>query len=300
MLNVYDQINSNKRKTVLIMAGFVGFISLIGYIFGYVNGGPDAAIGALVMATGFSIASSFGSYYFSDKLVLSIAGAKRISPESNPKIYGLVENLCIGAGIKKVPDLYIIEDNAPNAFATGRDTEHSAIAMTQGLLNKLDKRELEGVLAHELSHIRNYDMLLMAIVAVLVGSISMISSMMFRGSMGSDSEGERRTPILLIGIGLILALLSPVVAELIKLAISRKREFLADASAALLTRDPEGLARALEKIASDRDPLEVANEATAHLYFSNPLKSGINADFWAGLFNTHPPAAERIKLLREM
>jgi heat shock protein HtpX len=301
MLNVYDQINSNKRKSFLIVAGFGVFISVIGYVFGYVRGGPESAFGALVFALGFSGISGFTSYFFSDKIVLSIAGAKKIDQESNPRIYGIVENLCVGAGIRKVPALYIIDDSAPNAFATGRNPDNAAIAMTQGLLDKLDKREIEGVLAHELSHIRNYDILLMAIVAVLVGSVTMIANMMFHGSFNSDSDGERRkVPVLILAIGLILALLSPIIAELIKLGVSRRREFLADASAALLTRDPEGLASALEKIASDQEPLEVANEATAHLYFSNPLKKGVNADFWAGLFNTHPPVSERIKLLREM
>jgi heat shock protein HtpX len=297
-MNIYEQISSNKRKTFLIMAVFVAVISAFGYVIGEIYGGSGAGVPFMIMAVFFSGITSVSSYFFSDKVVLSIAGAKKVGREQTPQIYGILENLCIGAGLKKIPDLYLIRDTAPNAFATGRDPDHAVVAVTSGLIDKLDKREIEAVLAHELSHVRNYDIRLMMIVAVLVGTITMIANFFLRGGLGSSNRKSGAGIFLLIGI--VLALFSPLIAELIKLAISRNREYLADASAALLTRDPEGLASALVKISADKEPLEVANEATAHIYISNPLKRGKNADFFANLFNTHPPVEDRVNRLRSM
>lgn len=297
-MTIYSQIDKNKRNTFIIMFFFTVFITSMGYFLSEIFWGQGAGAFGLILAFIFSSVSSVSSYYFSDKMVLAIAGAKKVAREDSPLVYGILDNLSIGAGLKKVPDLYIIEDTATNAFATGRDPEHAVVAVTTGLLQKLNKREIEGVLAHEISHITNYDIRLMAITAISVGSITLIVNFILQGSFNSDND--RKVPPFVILIGVVLAILSPIIAELIKLAISRNREYLADASGALLTRDPEGLASALEKIAHDHEPLEVANEATAHMYISNPLKKGKNADIFANLFNTHPPVEERIKRLRGM
>ena len=296
--NIYDHISSNKKKTYLIVFGFIAFITFLGYIIGLISGGQTYGVPIMTFAFLFSGFSSFFSYYFSDKMVLAIAGAKKIKKEELPKLYGMVENLCIGAGVKKIPGLYVIEDTAPNAFATGRDPDHSSIAITSGLLQKLDKRELEGVLAHELSHIKNYDIRLMTITAILVGTVTLVANILLHSNFGGNRNNKGAGGIILVGF--VLALLSPIIAELIKLAVSRSREYLADASASLITRDPEALANALKKISSDKEALEVANEATAHMYISNPLKKNINSDFFANLFNTHPPVHERIKRLESM
>lgn len=299
-MNIYDQISANKRKTIYIMAGFVAVISLLGFAFGEIYAGTGAGFPFLGIAVTGSVLTSVWSFYFSDQAVLAIAGAKKVSREQSPQLYGVLENLCVGVGLKKIPDLYIIDDSAPNAFATGRDPEHAVVAVTQGLIDKLDKREIEAVLAHEISHIQNYDIRLMMIVAVLVGSVTLIGNMILRGGLSSGNDRKSSVGLIIMAIGLIAAIFSPLIAQLIKAAMSRNREFLADASAALLTRDPEGLAMALEKISSDQEPLEVANEATAHMYFENPLKKGVNADWFANLFNTHPPVQERITRLRTM
>jgi heat shock protein HtpX len=297
-MTIYSQIDKNKRNTFIIMFFFTVFITSVGYFLSEIFWGQGAGIVGLVLAFIFSSVSSISSFYFSDKMVLAISGAKKVERQDSPLVYGILDNLSIGAGLKKVPDLYIIEDTATNAFATGRDPEHAVVAVTTGLLQKLNKREIEGVMAHEISHITNYDIRLMAITAILVGSVTLLVNFILRGSFSSDSD--RKVPGFIILIGIVLAILSPIIAELIKLSISRNREYLADASGALLTRDPEGLASALEKIAHDHEPLEVANEATAHMYISNPLKKGKNADMFANLFNTHPPVEERIKRLRTM
>lgn len=296
--NIYSHIETNKRKTFIIMLGFVAFIGLLGYLFGEIWGGTGYGVPFMFTAFTFSTVSAIFSYFYSDKMVLGIAGAKKIKREDDEKLYGILENLCIGAGIKKIPDLYLIDDTAMNAFATGRDPGHASIAVTKGLITRLDKREIEGVLAHELSHVKNYDIRLMAITAILVGVVTLIANIMLHSRYSSGRD--RNTGALFILVGFILALLSPIVAQLIQLAVSRSREYLADSSGALLTRDPQGLASALKKISHDNEPLEVANEATAHLYISNPLKAGVNADFFANLFNTHPPVQERIKRLESM
>jgi heat shock protein HtpX len=247
----------------------------------------------------FSSGMSFVSYWYSDKIALAISRAHEISHEENPELFHIVENLCITAGLP-TPKIYMIDEPAINAFATGRDKEHAVVAVTRGAIEKLNKNEIEGVIAHELSHIGNRDILLLTVIVVLVGFVSLLSHWFLRfsffgGRRGRDREGGQIGAILAI-VGLILAILSPLAATLIQLAISRKREFLADADGALLTRYPEGLASALEKIAQDPIQLSVANDATAHLYIANPFKK----KRFSSLFMTHPPIEERIKILRDM
>ncbi|MBU1045885.1 M48 family metallopeptidase [Patescibacteria group bacterium] len=293
----YNVAESNVRKTWLLLTVFLILIIGVGWIFSYALESP----GILYFAVGFSIFMSFSSYWYSDKIVLSMAGARLIKKSDNPTLYRIVENLCITAGLP-FPKVYIINDNQPNAFATGRDKKHAVVAVTQGLLEKLEKAELEGVIAHELSHIKNKDMLLQTMVVVLVGVIALASNMFLRigfyGRGRRDSRGN--LGVLLVILGIISAVLAPIAANLIKLAISRKREFLADANGALITRYPEGLARALEKIAQDPNPLRKANTATAHLYISNPFRGERSQGWFAKLFMTHPPTEERITALMGM
>lgn len=291
---MYSQIDSNKRKTVLLIGIFLSIIISIGVFLNQFYGyGYEAVVGAVVLS---GVMSLF-SYYASDKIALFSTGAKLISKNENAYVYRMVENLCITAGMP-VPKVYIIESNALNAFATGRDPEHASIALTTGIIQALENEELEGVIAHELSHVKNYDIRVMTVVVVLVGAIGLIADFFFRGrllGLGGDGERKGGHPILMV-IGIVALIISPIVAELIKLAVSRKREYLADASGALLTRYPEGLARALEKISSSNVPLSTANSATAHLFISNPFKK----KSFSNLFSTHPPAEDRIKKLREM
>jgi heat shock protein HtpX len=304
--SIYTEVASNKRRSFFFIFLFVAFVIFLGWIFGMALDEEGSYLG-IIIAFAIAFLSAFGSYYFSDQLVLAISGATEIQKKDNPDLYNLVDNLCIGAGLP-LPKIYIIDDTAPNAFATGRDPKHAVIAVTKGLLQKLDKPELEGVLAHELSHIGNYDIRLMTLVAILAGTVVLLSDLFLRwtwwgGGRKSDNDREGGQLQLIIFVAaLVLALLSPLIATIIKLAISRKRELLADANAALLTRYPEGLARALEKLTKDTEPLEVANKATAHLYIVNPLKEheGSARGWFAGMFETHPPLDERIKLLRAM
>jgi heat shock protein HtpX len=299
-MNIYSQITANKRKTWLIILLFVIFITTILFVYGKASGYglSYAGIGLI-----FSGIMAFSSYYYSDKMILGMSGAKQIQKNDNPLLFRTVENLCIGAGIP-MPKIYIIQDSAINAFATGRDPNHSVVCVTTGILDRLNKVELEGVIAHELSHIRNFDIRLMAIVVILVGLVALLADFFMRslwlggGRRDRSDRGNSGSIFLLIGI--VLAILSPIIASLIQLAVSRKREFLADASGALLTRYPEGLASALEKISQDKEPLEAANNATAHLYIANPFKGKIQGSWFANLFNTHPPIEERIKILRSM
>ena len=238
---------------------------------------------------------SWLSYYHSDKIALKSSGAKEITKNDSPYVYRMVENLCIASGMP-MPKVHIIDSPALNAFATGRDPQHASIAVTTGLIAALTNEELEGVIAHELSHIKNYDIRVMTIVIVLVGSIALLSDMFFRMSFFGGKQENKNTHPAFIIIGIVLLILSPFIAEIIKLAISRKREYLADASGALLTRYPEGLARALEKIAQSEVPFQKANSATAHLFISNPFKG----KKLKNMFSTHPPIEERIKKLRGM
>lgn len=303
-MNIYNQIDSNKRNTIFIMLGFILVASFIGWFVGeyFFEGSGTFMTGIALIFSGFS---GFFSYYFSDQIVLGLSGAKEIKETDNPYIYKLVQNLCIGAGLP-IPKIYIIEDTAMNAFATGRDPNHSVVCFTTGIISRLNKLELEGVIAHELSHIKNYDIRLMSIVSVLVGTIALLSDFFTRGALwGSggkrrdrEGSGAELTGFVLV-LGVLILILGPVIATLIKLAVSRNREYLADASAALLTRYPKGLADALRKISGDTEILEAANSATAHLYISNPLKSGA-LGFLGGLFDTHPPVEERINRLTSM
>jgi len=296
MATLYTQVSKNIFRTWLLITLFLVFIIGLGYIFSYNFNDPSI----LYIAVGFSFFMSFLSYWFSDKITLAINRAREAKHEESPELYHIVENLCITAGLP-VPKIYIIDEQAPNAFATGRDKKHAVVAVTQGLLQKLNRSELEGVIAHELSHIGNRDILLSTVIVVLVGFVALLSHWFLRFSFfggarrSRDNEGGQLGAILAI-VGIILAILSPLAATLIQLAISRKREFLADANGALLTRYPEGLASALEKIATDPTKLSVANDATAHLYIANPFKGKKIST----LFMTHPPIEERIKILREM
>lgn len=293
-MTLYTQQDSNIRKTWLLFIVFFIFIIGLGWVFSYQFNSPIILIFAVI----FSILMSFFSYWYSDKIVLAMSRAKEIKKSDNPELYRIVENLCITAGLP-LPKIFIINEMAPNAFATGRNAEHAVIAVTAGLLQILERSELEGVIAHELSHIGNKDMLLQTVVVVLVGVVVLLSDWFLRwsfwGRRRSDSDSGNLGIIMLV-IGLILAILSPIFATMIQLAISRKREFLADASGALLTRYPEGLAKALEKISRDDTPLRVANKATSHLYIANPFKGRKVSK----LFMTHPPIEERIRALRGM
>lgn len=294
---MYSQIDANKRKTRLLIGIFLAFIIAIGYVFSIYT---DAGYGALVLAVIVSSTMSIVSYYHADKIALKSTGAKEISKEDNPYVYRMVENLCITAGMP-IPKVHIINSSALNAFATGRDPEHASIAITTGLIDALENEELEGVIAHELSHVKNYDIRVMTVVVVLVGTIALLSDFFFRirlfgGGNNNDNRGGGQLGAIMAIVGVVLLILSPIIAELIKLAISRKREYLADASGALLTRYPEGLARALEKIGNSKVPLQTANAATAHLFISEPKKESKVKN----LFSTHPPIQERINKLRGM
>ncbi len=295
---MYNQIAANKRKSWLLVAVFFVLVVAIGYFWGAYTGDY---VGTTTFALILSTVMALVSYYQGDKVALKLSGAVPIASESqNPYVWRLVENLCIAEGVP-MPKVYLIPDQAMNAFACGRNPEHAAIALTEGIVAKLENEELEGVIAHELSHIKNYDILVGTLVIVLVGLVSILSNIFLRsarfvGGRRSDREGNAGGILMIIGF--VLILLSPLIANLIKLAISRRREFLADASGALLTRYPEGLARALEKIEADGTPLTRAAEATAHLYFTSPF--GRTSKFMSKLFSTHPPTLERIQALRQM
>lgn len=293
---MYNAISANKRRTVFLIIIFIAIIIGIGFLYDYLYGYGS---GGLVLALIISLGMALVGYYSGDKMALWVSGAKPITKTDNPYLYRLVENLCITSGLP-LPKLHIIEDPGLNAFATGRDPKHSSVAVTRGALEKLANEELEGVLAHELSHVKNYDIRVMTIVVILVGIIALLADWMFRihvfGGRGRDRDRGVH-PIFLV-VSLALMILAPLVAQLIKLAVSRQREYLADASGALLTRYPEGLARALEKISAQNQPLARATEATAHLYIANPF--GSSRKWLTSLFSTHPPVEERVKRLRMM
>ena len=291
---MYNQITSNKRKTVILIILFLAVVLGLGYLYDYLYGYGS---GGLVLAGVIALIMALTGYYSGDKLALAVSGAKPITKEQNAYLWRMVENLCISQGLP-MPRLHIIPDSAINAFATGRDPQHASIAVTTGALEKLENEELEGVLAHELSHIKNYDIRVMTIVIVLVGIVALLGDWMFRAQLWGGRDRDRGAhPVFLI-IGLALMILAPLFAELIKLAVSRRREYLADASGALMTRFPQGLARALEKIGAQKQPLLRANEATAHLYIANPF--GSTRKWLVNAFSTHPPIQDRIKVLREM
>lgn len=298
---MYEQIASNKRRSFLLVFFFLALIFLLAWLFEQVVGmGTEGLIFAVILAVGMTI----GSYYASDKIVLAMSKARPVTKEEFPYLYNVVEGLTIAAGLPP-PRCYVIDDTAPNAFATGRNPKNSVIVVTTGLLEKLNRVELEGVVAHEMSHIKNYDVLLQTLTVVMVGVVALLSDWMRRTfwwgggrRRGSDRGKGSGGAALILALALVMAILSPLIAQLIRLAISRKREFLADASGAMLTRYPPGLASALRKIAADKEPLEAANKATAHLYIVNPLKDlrgAVNK-----LFSTHPPIEERIAALEKM
>ena len=298
MATLYTRAESNIHKTWLLITGFLVFIIFLGWIFSYLL---DNSI-FLVLAVILAIFQSILSYWYSDKIVLAMTRARPVEKKDNPELYRIIENLCLTAGLP-LPKIYIIEEAQPNAFATGRDAKHAVVAVTRGLLEKLEKSELEGVISHELSHIGNKDMLLQTIVVVLVGIVAILSNFFLRISFfggGRRRDSRDSGGAILAIFGILAAFLAPIAATLIQLAISRKREFLADATGALLTRYPEGLAKALEKIAKDPNPLRTANNATAHLYIASPFRGEERTNWFTKLFMTHPPVEERIKALREM
>jgi heat shock protein HtpX len=290
-MTTYDFIAANKRRTTLIMVLFFGLVIGIGWAL---DAYYDMGGGLLVFAGIYSVVMALISYYSGDKVALRTSGAHQIEESDNPYVYRMVQNMCIATGIP-MPKLYVIRDSAINAFATGRDPEHASIAVTTGAIRKLENEELEGVLAHELAHVRNYDIRLMTVVIVLVGMLAIISDLVLRMHIfGGRSRDSKSGPLALIG--LILIILSPLIAKLIQLAVSRRREFLADSTAALTTRFPDGLARALARIEAENQPMNQASRATAHLFIANPFAG----KHWANLLSTHPPIADRIAALQKM
>lgn len=301
---MYEQISRNKWVSAALVVFFVAFIFVLVWFFEYVTGWGK---GGLVVAGAIAMGTAAVGYYASDKIVLGISKARPVAKEEFPHLFHAVEGLAIAAGLP-APKCYVIDDTAPNAFAAGRKPETAVICVTTGLLQKLDRVELEGVVAHEMSHIQNYDVRLQTLVVVMAGVVALLSDWMLRSFMwggggrrrGRNRGGSGGAEGVLILVGLALAVLSPVIATIIQLAVSRKREFLADASAALLTRYPAGLASALRKISADAEPLEAANKATAHLYIVNPLKNLKGGGGMNKLFSTHPPIEERIAALEKM
>ncbi len=299
-MTLYNQKDTNIRKTWFLFSAFLVIVISIGWFFGRVYNNPSILYFAVI----FSVVMNVVAYWFSDKIVLKMAKAVPIEKKDNPELYNIVENLAITAGLP-MPKVYLVREEQPNAFATGRNPERAVVAVTEGLLKKLNKSELEGVIAHELSHIGNRDMLLSTVVVVLVGFIAILSDMFLRttffGGGRRNSGGGGQAQVILMLIGIVLAIAAPIAAILMQMAISRKREFLADASGALLTRYPEGLAMALEKIASDPTPMRTANNTTAHLWLDDPFTHGLGGkkvNWLHKMFMTHPPTEERIKALR--
>lgn len=302
-MRIQEQINQNKFKTWVIMAVFSVIVGLVVWIFanslGYTGSGAIGYVGMGLLIAGIM---NFVAYYFSDKMVLALTGAKPLNKNEAPEVFQIIENLARNSRIS-MPKVYIVNDPSPNAFATGRDPNHAAVAVHTGILERLDKRELEGVLAHELSHVRNYDIRVMAIVSLLAGTLALLSDFFMRSLLfGGNDNRENKNGGILIILGIVAAIIAPIAAQLIRLSVSRHREFLADASGAALTHYPEGLARALEKISSYTQPSKTASTATAHLYISNPLGGGgkKTTSWLANLFNTHPPVEERIHILRSL
>jgi len=298
-MTITSEIRSNITKTYVFMAGFVAFVVLAAYVMGNALGYGNSWMFIAVL---FSVISSFASYYWGADMVLAMSGARPADRKRDFDLFTVTENLAIAAGIPK-PKLYVIDDTAMNAFATGRDPQHAVVCATSGLIDRLERRELEGVIAHELSHIKNFDTRLMAVVAILAGTIAFLADMFMRSLWwGGHRDRDRDNNLggILLIVGIVLAILSPIVATMIQLAVSRKREFLADASGAYLTRYPEGLARALDKLHKDKEVLEAATNATAHLFITNPFKEKNFGAWFSSLFDTHPPIMERIKILRAM
>jgi heat shock protein HtpX len=305
----YSQIGANKRNSVLLALIVVVLLGLLGMLIGWaVTGDPRAAIPSTAMAIVVGLIASLVSYFAGDSLVLATSGAREVTAQEAPQLINVVGELATAAGVP-MPRVYLINDTAPNAFATGRDPQHASVAITTGLLQKLDREELQGVMAHELSHVRNYDIRFSLMVGVLVGSIALLADFFLRftfwGGMGrrggrrsGSSEGGGGLQAIILIAAVMLAIIAPIVSRLVQLAVSRQREYLADASGVELTRNPYGLERALAKITLDTEPLEVANRATQHLYFDNPVKAATGST--RGWFSTHPPALDRINRLRQL
>ena len=298
---MYEQIARNKRRSFFLILFFLVLIFVLGWAFGQVTEfGSYAVIPAVI----FAVLMTWGSYYYSDKIVLKVSRAKPVVREEYPHLFHLVEGLAIAAGIPK-PRCFVIDDTAPNAFASGRNPENAVIVVTKGILEKLDRAELEGVIAHEMSHIKNFDIRVQTLAVVMVGIILLLSDWILRsffwgGRRKGSSKSSGNAGAIFVVVALVLAILTPLIAQLLRLAISRKREFLADADGVMLTRYPPGLASALKKLAADKEPLEAANKATAHLYIVNPLKSKKRGGGMAKLYSTHPPIEDRIATLEAM
>ncbi len=301
---MYERITANRWRTFALFLASVALLVGLGWVFGQLF---QSGIGGIVIALILAAVLSITSYRFGDKLVLAAARAKRVTRDEEPRLHNLVEGLCIAAGMNTVPAIYVVPEDAPNAFATGRDPKHASIAVTRGLLERLNRVELEGVLAHELSHVTNRDILVGTIAATLAGAVVLLAEIFLRslwwggGRRRGNRDGGGSAFLIFVVLGIVLALLAPLFAQLIRLAISRRREYLADATGAMLTRYPPGLASALKKIAADTTPMRVTNNATAHLWLSPPSRTpGTATPLWERLFSTHPPIAERIQLLEEM
>jgi len=307
---MYEMISSNKRKSVFLLICMIIFVAIVAAVFGAYIGGKEAAGQYAVMfaAIGLGVAGigALASFYTGTDVIMAVSGAHKVEPEDERQLHNLVEEMCISSGLPK-PQIYIIEDSAPNAFATGRDPEHSAIAMTRGLMDKLNRNELMGVVAHEMSHVQNYDIRFATLMTVMVGTIVMMCDMFWRMSLfgvgrrrrSSRDSGDGKAQAIIAVVAILLMILAPLFAKVVQLASSRKREYLADATGAKMTRNPEALARALEKIAGDPDPLEAANRGTQQLFIVNPLKGKALSDKQS-LFSTHPPIRERVQRLRDM
>ena len=300
----YNQISANKRNAIIMAAAVVVVLGVLGFAIGYaVVGAPEGGIGATGLALAFGSISGVASYFAGDKLVLTVSGAKQVNDTTAPQLMNIVREMAIAANVPP-PAVYIIEDSAPNAFATGRDPKHASIAVTTGLLQKLDREELQGVIGHELSHVRNFDIRFALIVGVMVGAIAILADFFLRftfwggGRRSSNREGGGGAQAIVFVIAIVLAVLAPVISRLIQLAVNRQREYLADASAVELTRNPYGLERALAKISGDPEVLEVANRGTQHMYFTNPIKKFEQRA--SGLMSTHPPIVDRINRLRQL
>ena len=308
---MYERIASNRRKTILVIVIALLFTAAVGYLLGYVIAGGSFAASLTALVIGLVIAGlgSLWSYRYGDRLVLRSSRAREVTPEQEPRLHNVVEGLSIAAGLPK-PTVYVVPEQAPNAFATGRDPEHSSIAVTQGLLDAMNRVELEGVVGHEMAHVKDRDILLGTIVATLVGSVVLLSEFMLRwfwwgggiGGRGRDRDsGGGQGFAILAAVGLVVAILAPLVAQVIKMIMSRQREYQADAEGAMLTRYPPGLVSALRKIAGDTTPMRFANNATAHLWLNQPSRvHGEGYHWWENLFSTHPPIQERIRRLEEM
>jgi heat shock protein HtpX len=300
----YDQIGSNKRQSFLLAAIVVIVLGVLGYVIGFaISGSPSGALVVTVLAVGLGSLSGVATYFGGDKLVLTASGAKAVDETSAPHLLNVDREMAIAANVP-MPAVYVIDDSAPNAFATGRDPQHASVAVTTGLLDKLDREELQGVLGHELSHVRNFDIRFTLVVAVMVGAIAILADFFLRftfwggGRRSNNREGGGGAQAIVFVIAIVLAILAPIIARFIQLAVSRQREYLADASSVELTRNPYGLERALAKISGDQEVLEVANRGTQHMYFTNPIKKFEERS--SGLMSTHPPILDRINRLRQM